>query len=128
MLLLVSVNLPAPGPGLVLLTGDHTGTVVPQQINVLGQTGLPGLQDLLAAVHQRVHLLHGVTRAHGAEAGLGARPAVHQGGQTVHVLGDGRETPAAHQAGPVRVGDVWSGAAWTFTPTFTLRLRLTSTD
>ena len=112
MLLLVGVNLPAPGPGLVLLAGDDAGAVVPQQVNVLGQTGLPGLQDLLAAVHQRVHLLHGVARAHRAEAGLGAGPAVHQGGQAVHVLRDGGEAAAAHQAGPVGGGDVRSRAAW----------------
>ena len=111
MLLLVSVNLPAPGPGLVLLAGDHAGAVVAQQVDVLGQVGLPGLEDLLAAVHQRVHLLHGVTGAHGAEARLGAGPAVHQGRQAVHVLRDGGETAAAHQAGPVGGGDVRSGGA-----------------
>ena len=111
MLLLVSVNLPAPGSGLVLLTGDDTGTVVSQQINVIRQVGLPGLEDLLAAVHQRVHNLHGVTGAHGAEARLGAGPAVHQGGQAVHVLRDGREAPAAHQTRPVGVLYIWSGAA-----------------
>ena len=113
MLLLVGVDLPAPGSDFILLARDDTRTVVSQQVDVVRDDGLPGVQHLVAAVHEVVHSVHRIAGAHGAEARLGAGPAVDERGQAVrHVGGDGGEAGATYQSRPVRGGDVLGAAAW----------------